>query len=81
MARVINISEAKAQLSRLVEQARRGERVLIGKAGDPVAVLTAHEPELEPRVLGGWEGRVWIADDFDDPLPDELQRSFEGHRP
>ncbi len=77
MARIVNITEAKAQLSRLVEEAQNGQRVIIGKAGRPVAVLTAYDADPEPRTLGGWEGRVWIADDFDDPLPDELQRYFD----
>lgn len=52
--------------------------MLIGKAGKPVAVLSAYEASSEPRTLGGWEGQVWIAEDFDEPLPDELQRYFEG---
>lgn len=78
MARVVNITEAKAQLSRLVEEARSGKPVIIGRSGKPVAVLSAYEPGSEPRVLGGWEGQVWIADDFDAPLPDELQGSFSG---
>lgn len=78
MARIVNITEAKAQLSRLVEEAQNGQRVIIGKAGRPVAVLTAYDADPEPRTLGGWEGRVWIADDFDDPLPEDLQRHFDG---
>lgn len=79
MARVVNITEAKAQLSRLVDQAQAGKRVIIGKAGKPVALLTAYDADAEPRTLGGWQGKVWIAEDFDDPLPDDLQRSFQGH--
>lgn len=78
MARVVNITEAKAQLSRLVKQAEAGKRVVIGRAGRPVAVLQAYEADPEPRPLGAWKGRVWIADDFDAPLPDDLQRRFEG---
>lgn len=81
MTRIVNISEAKAQLSRLVEEAQNGGRVVIGRAGRPVAVLTAYEADPEPRTLGGWEGRVWIADDFDDPLPDDIQRHFDGSEP
>lgn len=81
MARIVNISEAKAQLSRLVEEARQGRRVVIGKAGRPVAVLTAYEEDPEPRIPGGWSGHVWIADDFDDPLPEDLQALFEGREP
>lgn len=78
MSKVVNITEAKAQLSRLVEAAAMGERVVIGKAGRPVAVLLAYAADPGPRPLGGWRGRTWIAEDFDGPLPPELQRSFEG---
>ncbi len=51
---------------------------MIGNAGRPVAVLVAYTADPDPRPLGGWkEGDVWIADDFDDPLPDDLQAAFE----
>lgn len=79
MSRVVNITEAKAQLSRLVAEAQAGKRVIIGQAGKPVAVLSAYEADPEPRTLGGWEGQVWIAEDFDEPLPEDLQRFFDGH--
>jgi prevent-host-death family protein len=80
VSRVVNITEAKTQLSRLVEEAAAGKRVLIGKAGKPMAVLQAYEADSGPRLLGGWEGQVWIAEDFDAPLPEELQRAFEGRQ-
>lgn len=79
MTRVVNITEAKAQLSRLVDEAAAGKRVVIGKAGKPVAVLQAYSSDPGPRELGGWKGRVWLAEDLDAPLPDELQRAFDGH--
>ncbi|MEO1064298.1 MAG: type II toxin-antitoxin system Phd/YefM family antitoxin [Actinomycetota bacterium] len=79
MDRVLNVSEAKAQLSRLIDEVRDGERrVLIGPRGRPVAVLSAYEPESEPRRFAAWaEDDVWIAEDFDEPL-DELALAFEG---
>lgn len=77
MTRVVNVTEAKAQLSRLVAEAESGKRVIIGKAGKPKAVLSAYDADPEPRTLGGWEGQVSIAEDFDDALPDELQAHFE----
>lgn len=40
-------------------------------------VPSPYDADPEPRTLGGWEGRVWIAADFDDPLPDEIQQHFE----
>lgn len=79
MAQVVNISEAKAQLSRLVEEVQRGGRVVIGKAGRPVAVLVAYDARPDRRRLGGWRDQdVWIAEDFDAPLPADVQAAFEG---
>lgn len=77
----MNVSEAKAQLSRLIEEVKDGEhRVLIGPRGRPVAVLSAYVPELEPRQFGQWAADdVWIADDFDDPI-DEIADDFEGRQ-
>lgn len=75
----MNISEAKAQLSRLIEEVQRGGRIVIGNAGRPVAVLIGYAADPDPRPLGGWRNRdIWIAEDFDDPLPAELQAAFEG---
>ena len=65
--RITNISEAKANLSRLIEHVQNSdESIVIGKAGKPVAVLSAFKASKTPRKLGGsWEGHVTIADDFD----------------
>jgi antitoxin (DNA-binding transcriptional repressor) of toxin-antitoxin stability system len=75
--KLVNIQEAKTHLSRLVEEAVAGEEIVIAKAGRPYVRLVACLPERAPRKLGGWEGKVWIAEDFDEPL-DEIQRLFEG---
>lgn len=66
---ISNISEAKAHLSSLIRRVREtGEPVIIGKAGEPVAVLLPYRKEDVPRRLGGsWEGKVSVRDDFDDP--------------
>ena len=74
--RIVNISEAKANLSKLVEQALRGEEVIIARAGRPLVRMVPVSPD-DPRDLsrGLWEGRVRVADDFDE-LPDELLRAF-----
>jgi prevent-host-death family protein len=74
----VNIYEAKTQLSRLVEEVEGGEEVVIARAGKPVARLVPFEPAGQPREPGGWKGGIWIADDFDAPLPEDLQRLFEG---
>lgn len=67
---LVNISEAKSSLSKLIERVRRGERVIIGKAGEPVAVLIPYASDPSPRKLGGsWEHHVEVSQDFDD-IPD-----------
>jgi len=73
-----NLYEAKTNLSRLVERAAAGEEIVIAKAGKPLARLVSYEAVKLPRRPGAWKGRIWIGEDFDDPLPEEIQRAFEG---
>jgi prevent-host-death family protein len=76
----VNIQEAKTHLSRLLEEAAAGAEIIIAKAGRPYVRLVPCLPENEPRVLGGWEGKVRIDDDFDD-TPAEVIAGFEGPTP
>src|SRR6267154_314743 len=69
----VNIHEAKTHLSRLLQRVAAGEEVTIARSGVPVARLVAVEPEKEKiRPLGMDRGKIWIADDFDAPLSDDL---------
>ena len=72
---ITNITEAKAQLSALIEKVVHGEEVIIGKAGKPVARLVPFERLSRPREPGALRGRIVIAGDFDD-LPDDLKQAF-----
>ena len=76
--RTVSISHAKTHLSRLVEEATRGEEIVIAKHNRPVARLVALEASARPRKPGGWEGQLWMADDFDAPLPPALEDAFCG---
>jgi prevent-host-death family protein len=67
----INLHAAKTQLSRLVEEAASGKEIIIAKAGKPKARLVPLADHAL-RKPGGWEGKVWVADDFDEPLPPEV---------
>jgi prevent-host-death family protein len=78
MAATYNMHEAKTQLSRLAERAASGEEIIIARGGRPLAKLVPIEQEREARKLGLWAGQVWVSDDFDDPLPGDLQKYFEG---
>ena len=70
-----NISEAKAELSALIEAVSRGEEVLIGKAGVPVARLVRFRGPAAPRKPGALKGRIRMSADFDE-LPDEVAAAF-----
>jgi prevent-host-death family protein len=74
---VFNLYDAKTSLSQLVDRAANGEVIVIAKAGKPLAKLVPLSRTDVPRKPGGWEGQVHIADDFDAPLPDEIQAAFE----
>jgi len=73
----VNIFEAKTQLSKLIQIVESGEDVVIARAGKPVARLTQLEPERRPVRYGGLKGKIWVADDFDAPLPPEVLAEFE----
>ena len=78
----VGLAEAKSKLSELVDQVERGEEVVISRYGKAVAKLVPVEPL--PKVdrsafFGSLKGKMWVADDVDAPLPDEIQRYFEGH--
>ncbi len=76
--RQVNIHEAKTHLSQLLEQAALGDDIIIAKAGKPIARLVAIDDDTTPRPRGLLKGKIWIADDFDAPLPDEILQSFRG---
>lgn len=72
MAKQINLYEAKTHLSSLVEEAANGEEIVIAKAGKPMARLGPVEAELKrKRKPGRLKGKIWMSDDFAEPLPDE----------
>jgi prevent-host-death family protein len=76
----VNIAEAKAKLSQLVDLAERGEEVIIARHGRPVAKIVRlgkHVTEPYPnRGFGIDRGLFEVPDDFDDPLPPEIMRHF-----
>ncbi len=77
MTKVFNLSEAKDQLSSLVDRAASGEEIVIAKHGKPLAKLVP-VPAVKkgPRKPSGALGLTYMADDFDAPLPPELLNLF-----
>lgn len=66
--RQVNMHQAKTQLSSLVDQAAKGEAIIIAKAGKPVAQLIAIPKREVKRKPGKLKGNIWMAADFDAPL-------------
>ena len=81
MSRIFNLYEAKTHLSELVDRAAAGEEIVIAKAGTPLARLVAVRSQGVPRTPGGWTGQLWVADDFDEPLPPEILAGFSRGAP
>lgn len=65
--KTVNIHDAKTHLSRLIEQAAKGEPFIIAKAGKPLVKVTAIEAPLGggERRLGFMSGQITVPDDFD----------------
>jgi prevent-host-death family protein len=76
----VSLYDAKTHLSDLVEQAAQGREIIIAKSGKPKARLVPLASTSRPRLrgYGAGKGKVWIAPDFDAPLPPELLRLFNG---
>lgn len=72
----VNIHEAKTHLSRLLQEVEEGEEIVIGRNGRPIARLVPFS-RTGRRQPGAWQGRGWIADDFDE-LPESILKAFEG---
>jgi prevent-host-death family protein len=69
--KTVNVTEAKATLSDLLERVLAGEDIAIGRRGKAEVHLVAFERSAELRPLGGIEvPDYWMSDDFDAPLPD-----------
>ena len=76
---IINIHQAKTNLSKLIEQVNSGDDVIIAKAGKPVAKLIRYTKLKKNRVPGLWKGKIWVSDNFDDE-DEEINNLFYGEK-
>jgi prevent-host-death family protein len=77
MSEVHNMHDAKTNLSRLAERAAGGEEIVIARNGRPLAKLVPIAKRKAVK-FGLAKGEIWMSEDFDDPLPGEIQKYFEG---
>lgn len=80
--KTVNIHQAKTHLSKLIEQASKGESFVIAKAGKPVVKVTALSTPTDAQVrrLGFMAGQISVPDDFDRMGKEEIDRIFGGER-
>lgn len=76
----VNIHEAKTHLSKLVDQAAKGESVVIAKAGKPLVKIVAVDAPAKPRRLGFLAGEIAVPNDFDRMGAAEIASLFGGGR-
>jgi prevent-host-death family protein len=75
MSEMVTVTEAKTQLSSLIERVVDGEEIVIRRGQQPVAKLIRYDTPLVRRRLGGLRGQIWMSDDFDEP-DEGLERLF-----
>ncbi|MDE0053267.1 MAG: type II toxin-antitoxin system prevent-host-death family antitoxin [Gammaproteobacteria bacterium] len=75
----VNMHQAKSQLSRLGKLAWEGEDIVIARAGDPWLRLMPYRERGKERKLGGLEGEIWMAPDFDEE-DEELIAAIENSK-
>jgi prevent-host-death family protein len=75
MADAVTVTEAKSQLSQLIERAANGEEVVIRRGKTPIVKLVRYAEPPTPRRLGALRGQIWMSDDFDEP-DEEIERMF-----
>jgi prevent-host-death family protein len=78
---MVNMHEAKTHLSKLVERVQKGEEIIIAKAGKPVAKIVPYRDEMaskQQRQPGLLAGKIWLAEDWEAPLPDDIIDLFYG---
>lgn len=75
MSAILNLTEAKARFSEVVDRASQGEEIIVTRMGRPVAKISRYEPATSNRRLGLFEGRIHLADDFDE-WPTDVARDL-----
>jgi prevent-host-death family protein len=79
MTKQVSVQDAKKQLSILLDRVSKGERFVITKRGRPAALLSpVQKSKRRKSRIGFMKGKIKLAPDFDEPLPEEILAAFEG---
>ena len=74
----VTVHAAKTHLSRLIEQALRGEEVIIARGDKPVVRLVPVDAPRPKRIPGTLKGLIEVPASFFDPLPEDELKLWEG---
>lgn len=74
----INIHDAKTHFSKYINQALKGDEIVIARGGKPLIRLVPYTEEIHVRKGGQFNGLIKIGDDFDAALPDDILKHFYG---
>jgi len=73
MTKTVTVQEAETQLDALIDLAEQGEEIVIAKNNQAkVKLVPVAVKKKGKRVFGRYQGKIWVSDDFNEPLPDEL---------
>jgi prevent-host-death family protein len=75
MLAAVTVTEAKTQLSSLIERVSDGEEIVIRRGQRPVAKLIRYDEPAMRRRMGELRGQIWMSDDFNEP-DEEIERLF-----
>lgn len=75
---LVNIHDAKTHFSKFINQALKGDEIIIARDGKPLIRLVPYTEETKTRRGGQFKGLIQISDDFDAPLPEDILKHFHG---
>lgn len=70
---MVNIHEAKTNLSKLIQKVVNGDEVIIAKGNKPLVKLVRLDVNKAKRKVGSAKGKIKIYSDFDEPLDDFME--------
>ncbi len=68
MTDLVNVHDLKTNYSKYLEKAANGQEILLGKHSKVIAKIVPISQAQQPRVPGALKGKIWISNDFDDPM-------------
>ncbi|MEW6380157.1 MAG: toxin-antitoxin (TA) system antitoxin [bacterium] len=72
MTKTVNIDEVQTQLSKILSLVTAGNEIIIAEGDKLVAKIVPILPHPQTRIAGLNKGKIWVSDDFDEPLPDQF---------